>query len=832
MKRFDYAAWKQRFLKRLRVKEEWAMLVEDGTISNVTDVIAENFSELSRYLEFQAQEKKWANAKTSSALTHQAGLISYKKERARSATGYVIVSHTDITGKDRLSNYGTTFFDLDAASDYDNIDQNKNSSYTEKQSLVPWTFIKPYTVPKGTRFISQSGIEYISTKDMSIRPLNNAYSEIKNNASLETSFLRNGGWNGIKYLKVPVVQGKLKSTAIGETKTAKFQTFVIPSSKVEAANNSLTRQFFKILVNNEEWVEIQNIKMSGPYDKVFEAKLLDDDSGVLIKFGDGTCGQIPTEGQEVVAEYLETMGSEGNCTDLYQITKMIFPDGYSMRDPRKNTVTSFLSCTNSCAISGGYDIPDVEDIRANAPVTYLKSYTTGTEKEYNEKIRYSSPISLLNFKLNTLDDIDIYDVNQLEENIASKIIVSKNAIGITALDSAGNIIENAQSDFIVPLLYAMSQSKSPTYTMRYIEPNMIKFGVNLKLSTKQGNTSSDEQIIQEEKATILNEYGIQSVDFTNSVYQSNITSLSELFDYVKKTQVFINAIADYDVEDVKYSTNYDYFLVPFKFDKTFIDSSDDYGLKNNIDDGFPYVVRCDVKFKNNAEADKYSKTLFLIDSRNDDDLTLEDTKFLIEDSNQKAVPTSTFDIEGITVNVWNSKDTRNSQRLVRTVQFGYLSNIADESFIKAALDYSSFPYEQKYLEVDSSTGEFASFLVNTITNEELRYFPSGKNDGQTSCYKINEKFIDGYDIIFNENYDLDDDSVASGYLVCPIAICPDLPTILQNSESNKKKEAIISYLKSYVDFEFSALPKSDQLISQEWNDIIFTDEDNIKIEIQ
>ena len=52
MKRFDQEAIKKRLIDRLRVKEEWAMLVEDGTIYNIIDVVSEGLAENARYLEY------------------------------------------------------------------------------------------------------------------------------------------------------------------------------------------------------------------------------------------------------------------------------------------------------------------------------------------------------------------------------------------------------------------------------------------------------------------------------------------------------------------------------------------------------------------------------------------------------------------------------------------------------------------------------------------------------------------------------------------------------------------------------------------------------------
>ena len=206
MKRFDFDGIRQRLLARLRISNKWAQFLDNGVIANLIDVYAEGEAELARYLEYLLMEKKWLTAQNMSSLTHMARLISRKPRRPVSAAGFVIVSHTDETGVDRLSNLGRSFFDIDAESNYDNITLDSTVVGTATQALVPWTWSTVYTVPRGSIFTASNGTQFISTETAQSRYLNVAFNTIKSDPDQYNNFLKAGGWNGIKYLKIPVIQ--------------------------------------------------------------------------------------------------------------------------------------------------------------------------------------------------------------------------------------------------------------------------------------------------------------------------------------------------------------------------------------------------------------------------------------------------------------------------------------------------------------------------------------------------------------------------------------------------------------------------------------------------
>ena len=181
MKRFDHDAISTRLKERMIMNGEAATILDDGTFTNLMDVFSEGCSEIARYVEYRSLENKWNTAQNITSLLTMGNLIGRKRERAKSAIGYVIVSHTDATGVERLSNYGSTFFDIDENSNYDDLVLDESANYIKKSALVPWTNPNVYEVPKGTIFTAANGTQFISTKTVRSRILTSPWSIIKSN---------------------------------------------------------------------------------------------------------------------------------------------------------------------------------------------------------------------------------------------------------------------------------------------------------------------------------------------------------------------------------------------------------------------------------------------------------------------------------------------------------------------------------------------------------------------------------------------------------------------------------------------------------------------------
>lgn len=873
MKRFDYESVKSRLIARAKINADSATILDDSAFNNVLDVFSEGISEAARYLEYNTMEKKWTNAQNMPSLTHMGKLIGRKRKRPVSSIGYVVVSHTDANGNNRLANYGKYFFDLDQASDYDNIIQETNSNYIERSALVPWTCSDVYTIPKGTIFKSANGTQFISTQAVSTRLLSNAYKDISASSSKLEDFISAGGWDGIKYVKVPVIQGIQIETALGTTRGVRFESFALNAENVEDASNTISKNYFSIEVTpntanakTEVWAEIPNIRLAGPYDKVYETKLSEDGTFIIIKFGDGISGYMPPRGSTIVCKYLETLGSKGNIEATGQIQDMTFPTGYKMIDPRTNTISTFLSCTNITSISGGRDIEDEDEYRLNAPTSYLSSYTTAVKSAYEKKIKEASPVLLgklkcfsdTNFNASQIDTT--FDENVYDE-LVNEVSIINNTLKVTAIRANGKKFDNATVDeeFIKPIIKTIGDIKGPNDAISYIEPNFIKISPSVKINTYDLNTT-EEDIKNEVATSIQTKYSIFNTDFKTPLYASEINHLASIFKYTDSVNMFIEALANVSFDEDKIlllntgastntagislrDTSWDnrstdsigtLLAIPFNFDKVYSSNKYKQGFKNYKVNS-RYLLKVDLHFINNSSKEANSRTFFLYDNRIDtaNNTTLEEAKGMTID-NMPVVHKSALDTDmsskiGIS-SLWYPDETKDdfNRRQVRIAQFPYITNITDEEFMSKAKSWTTTPFENRPFEVDEN-GEKKRYNSSEVASDLRRPLTEG-GDTSRICYKKNTNWIPYVDIVYNENYE-DSSSVlyANGYFILPLSY------LGLNSSINTTTEALCyktlsSLLKQFIELKIYALPVQDDIEPQNWQDIVFCDDDDIKVE--
>lgn len=838
MRRFDTSAVKARLLKRMRINENWANLSEDSTVSSILDVTAEGFAENARYMEYLLNEKKWSHATNMSSLTSMGNLICRKKELAKSSIGYVIVSHTDEDGNDRLSNLGRYFFDIDDSSNYDDLTKADASSTQDEKALVPWTADDVYTIPKGTLFTSAAGVSFISTAAVKSRTLKERWSDIQADPGKLTAFYAAGGWSGIKYVKVPVIQGTVKTVNLGASKAEKFETFLLSATNLENASNTISTKYLKFLVTLangtvEDWVQVRKIDLAGPYDKVFEM-LPQADNTVLFKTGNGVCGKLLPEGSTVALQYLETLGDEGNVSSKYQVSSMEFPAGYQMIDPRTGTAKAFLSCTNVTPIFGGFSAEGEEDYRMDAPKSYLKSYAIATSNAYAEQIRKKSPISILKLKVFPADTASFEQASlsssvSEDTQVLNEISTIKNVLNITAISSTGKAIENATTAFIEPILQSIGDVKGPNDSLAYVAPNFIKVGVNLKVKT-ENLTVSDSEIETSVKNAVLLKYGIYNTDFKTPLRSSVIISRAKAFDFATSVDLLLESIATTRYSGITLqstSNGVNVVAIPFSFDKVYAVDQNKRGFKN-YKHSSPYLLKVQISWQNDATKTDKNRTLFLYDERNTmaSPGTLEEAKI----DSSLSVYTSDIIVNsadlGQSVLFYDESKENFGARYVRTAQFPYISDVTFDTFMVKAKSFSNSPVEIRPYAVDSN-GKNQVFLTDNVSTE-LQVTTTG--DG-TVCYKKDSRYIDQVDIIFKENYDdYMSSDYATGFLLLPLSYFGFDAALSVATTAENKLKLLRQLVENFVDIKVYARPLVTDIEPENWIDFVSVDEEEITVE--
>lgn len=860
-KRFTYDAIKARLKDRIVMNSDSATILDDGTFTNLLDVFCEGLSEIARYLEYRSLENKWQTAHDITSLQTMGNLIGRKRQRAKSAIGYVIVSHTDLEGVERLSNYGSTFFDLDENSDYDNIEKETNANYIKKSALVPWTNPNVYEVPKGTIFTASNGTQFISTKTVKTRILNNAWNIIKNNELKLQDFYKAGGWDGIKYLKIPVIQGVQREQVLGTIDGSRFQSFSFPAANVENASNLTSKDYFYVEVippnstKPEKWVEVQKIRQAEPYDKVYEVKLSDNGQNIIIKFGDGFSGKLPVKDSQVVVHYLETKGSAGNIEQKFQINTMTFPTGTKMIDPRNNIESSFLSCTNITSIMGGKDIEDEDEFKTNAPLAYLSTSTTAVKAAYKEQVMQNSPVLLSKvvcYPSSSFNakQVDITLDEDLNEEVANEVSVISNALFVSAIKANGDMVTDEESeDFIQTITKSIGDLKGPNDTLSYKEPNFIKLAPSIIINTTDRSISESE-VSDSIKAAVASEYSIFNTDFKVPFYESKISYLSSLFNFTESVEVLTEAMANVDmgkddikvmrlnyVDNEKSSKQLDMLAIPFKFDKVYAANKYELGF-NNCSTLSPYLLKVDLIFKNTTAGDSNNRTFFLYDNRENENVSLthaiemdlENNKFRKDSSAELVGSKNNL---GVKVEFFDETIDNFEERAVRVAQFQYISEITNNTFMGKAKSFKSAPYENRPYEVDED-GKNKVCRVNDVDYADRISFDGTplKSSDAIYCYKKNNDYYEYVDIIFNENYD-EPNSVdyAHGYFIIPIKYLGFTSLLAEKEFGSSDYLTLLSeLLNNYLTLNVYARPKQSSIEPEDSNAICFIDDDNIKVE--
>lgn len=868
---------------------EWSQIMPQGTIDNLLKAWAEMGNEYARYLEYLYQEKKFKNARNMSSVTHMTDLIGFKRSLPKSAVGYIVISHTDKNGKNRLQNFGVEFFDLNAPSDYDELIQNKNATIEEKSALVPWTANKPYIIPEGSVITSSNGIKYFVTETVESRSLKEPFSVIKKDPIKYKNFIEAGGWNGIKYLKVPVIQGERVEVQLGESQGRLYESFNLNTLNVENGSNIISSKYLKLRVTpykkingrNEEatdeseiWKRVDNIGLAGPYDKVFEIKILDEDNSLLFKFGNGITGKIPPANALITLEYIQTLGKNGNIDNKFQLNTISFPNGYQMVDPRTNVLSNFICCTNTAPINGGQDLESIENIKENAPSKYLESYTTSSKRAYLKQIEKNSPVNLLHTHIFNSEVVETESYGDYEgsddyastvnNSILQEITGTKNCLLVCALRSNGEEIEDPETELIEPLTKLLDDYMSPNDSIDFVKPNIIKLCPRIKIGTS--SNILENEIYNELRPKIYSEYSLFNRDFNGKFYSSGIVDIAHNLPYTKKVDDFIEAKAVVDLEPTiitkaaqtgiawlnKNGSNstsvedYDFeaeaqetlMAFDFKFDKIFAQNLLEKGFKNYKYNA-PYLLKVNITFR---ESEEDSRTLFLFDNRTSlkDDISVMDAYFEPIDGEVKMPDIINKDSANYgeeTIKWLDESSDRFNNVQIRTAQFAFIDNITDLTFMDAAKSFMYGPFEIRPLFINEH-GENEIFNVNDVPKEERLSLSFDKNINTTTCYRKNFQYWPHTRIEFYEDYEKSDSTnYARGRIILPMnkvltaTDISSLKVLLKDVEKfDDQTPDIEKMISEKIKIEVFACPVQTTFECNNENDLICVDKDDIQIE--
>lgn len=519
IKRFDPLAITQRMINNLQSKDNWSKLQKDGATYQYIEAMAEAPAEIARYGEYLLGELKWDTSRNYSSTKHMGRLVGKKLERKHSAVGTITVSHSDLEGVPRYSYLGVDNFSIDSESNYDN--QEKDTSLEDTgyiHALVPWVDTNTYTVPQGAIFNTKDGIPFIAAIQKTIDTFTTTWSLINQSTSSLKTFKADAGWEGYKYITVPIVQGIQREVILGSSDGTASQTFLVASLDIEAADSYYTKQFCYITVQLtdgtvQKWTEVQHLTTVSATEKVFEINILDDLSGTEIKFGDSVFGAIPSSQAIITLHYLETKGSEGNVTTLYNFKNEI--NGVQLPETTKYRGLT-IGCQNMWFITGGKDLETLAEFKTNAETAYSKNYEIlHTYTELEERINTISPIPL----------VKVQTSSYTEDAVVNSTHVFTNKLGITGLSTSLEPLTSLeQTIFTTVLNNVINENVLSNKQIKYLTPNIVEIDSAVELDLKTPISSTDA-FKTDLESYLQKQLGKTRIDSIDRYMQSDLLSI-------------------------------------------------------------------------------------------------------------------------------------------------------------------------------------------------------------------------------------------------------------------------------------------------------------------
>ena len=776
MKKFDSESIYARLKDRAKKHGNFAIVAEDSTINALLKAQADGLSEISRYMEYLLGEKKWDTAQNTSSLVTMSKMIGHKPHRKQSAIGEVIVSHDP-----RLNDYGKTFFNLEQISDQDGITGINTSTPTDSQlaALRPYTSVfgaPAYTVTKGDVFSTNEGTQLIALQTKTIKNYTGSFSK----SDVEDPAF---SWEGYKYLKIPVIEGIVKTIQITVPSVVPdFLTLELATDSCESASNNYSLPFLKLnvdtskltsnlslkynylgnLSSNTPWTAKESILLAGPYERAYEVYSSEDFIKVYFKFGDGSTGAKPPPGSIVTITYLETLGSKGNISNRFQVKNV-----NTIQTDKLSLSPVVLYVTNDVSILGGTELESIDEMKAIGPLEYLKYYSVGTVSAYETQIKSY---------LSSIDKVKAY--GGIFTDLASGN--SRDVVYLSAVNSVGEpIIKPAEiTKFIQQVTDLIGDKKAPTDSLMYKLPSSVKLALNGTIYTSNRVLTSDE-INNNITSILFSNYSIFSRNFLDPFYKSDLDYNINQNTYVKYSETFIETYVEVDFFNYHFDPINKMIQFDFQFDQTFAQDALNLGFKNKPNNNVQYLLRADLVWKNTTDSSA-DRTLFLLDSRAliGDTLSLRTAQYPI-----------TTDIVYTNRNMNNRVIPPAAQKEIKQYKYDTNgNNIIDPTTATIVAD---------------------TRFIGNITSRKLQ-------------------------LTFNEEYDVNSPNFATGSIILPAvsSVNNGGNSYLSYSDAGEDSiEVFLTALKEQLSIKVYAQPVSTNLIPTASNVIISVDKTDINLEV-
>ena len=375
------------------------------------------------------------------------------------------------------------------------------------------TYPKTISIPKFFQF-SGNGIYVCSENDTQLNPTEN-------------------------YVEVSCVQGEVKEVS--------FLAEGIQYEEKIIYDDSIDNSFFVLTVNDVEWVYTDSLFLCKSTDQSYQIRTLPNLSGITIKFGNDIFGKKLNKNDVVKFKYISTDGTNGNIYTSDIITNVesqaFDSSGYSVK----------LYCTNISSFIGGKDYPSIEEIREISPNVYQTGDRASSRSDYYTILQKMSDLSKISVwgAYETLIDNnkDPWGFIPTEQNVVHLAVLLGDEY--ESLDD----LEEKDPEYVklkkTKIIESLHDVNDPTDLISFESTNKIPmiFHIDVTITSSAYTTAEVSNNI---KTNLSKTYGIETMNFGESVYDSDYVRLIDETDGVKNHLSYVELYKD----NIKLSSNY------------------------------------------------------------------------------------------------------------------------------------------------------------------------------------------------------------------------------------------------------------------------------------
>lgn len=324
------------------------------------------------------------------------------------------------------------------------------------------------------------------------------YSVFSTDAGVQvTSISANNLVSGVdSYVDIDVVQGTPKTfstTALGNI-----------NEVISIENDSIENSQYELFVNGVLWTQVEELRVSDGSAEVYQIRNKPDFSGIELLFGNNLNGVQLTAGDTIQFKYIETLGVDGNITQVGKVTNV----DSILYDTGSNTVEAFV--TNLDSLVGGEGVETLEELRAQSPLTFQSAERAITRNDYK---------AILNATPQVLKSTvwGVYEINEDAGTPGAYVTDQENYVYIAAISSAGgNLGESAKTD----LREYLQDFKSATDVLNFQDVVFIYLQFNTDVYV-----SNRSLVLSEIKSRVISaiegQYVKDNLDFNENIPESD-----------------------------------------------------------------------------------------------------------------------------------------------------------------------------------------------------------------------------------------------------------------------------------------------------------------------